>query len=239
MTPVWEDLLSGLDKAVYADAGYGARAGGGAHPALLVIDVTYEFVGDRPLPILESIKAFPNSCGEVAWTGMAAIRELLDLSRELRVPVFYTKGMDQRNAITRGSWAWKNRKTMERNALVEQIGNEIPDLIAPRADEVVIQKTKPSGFFATPLASYLVGLGVDTVLVTGTTTSGCVRATVVDAFSNNFRTLVVEEAVFDRGELPHKANLFDMQAKYADVISLAEATSYLRSLHPAAAAAAR
>jgi nicotinamidase-related amidase len=115
------------------------------------------------------------------------------------------------------------------------MANQIPDLIRPRPGEVVIQKTKPSAFFGTPLASYLTGLGVDTVLVTGTTTSGCVRATVVDAFSNNFRTLVVEEAVFDRGDLPHKANLFDMHSKYADVITVDEAKAYLRALQPALA----
>ena len=237
MAPIWDNLLSDHDRAVYKDAGYGARAGGGKRPALLVIDVTYEFVGDRPLPILESIREFPNSCGERGWEGMKAIREMLDQCRTASIPVFYTKGMDERNLITRGSWAWKNARTMKRGTLVDQIGNEIPGLIAPEPGEVVIQKTKPSAFFGTPLASYLVGLGVDTVLVTGTTTSGCIRASVVDAFSNNFRALVVEEAVFDRGDMPHRANLFDMQAKYADVVSLVEAKAYVRSLQPAVPAA--
>jgi len=153
------------------------------------------------------------------------------------VPIFYTKGMDERSAITRGSWTWKNAKAMDKGELAERIGNQIPDMIGPRPGELVIQKTKPSGFFGTPLASYLIGLGVDTVLVTGTTTSGCVRATVIDAFSHNFRTLVVEEAVFDRGELSHKINLFDMHSKYADVISMEEAKRYLRSAKPALVAA--
>jgi nicotinamidase-related amidase len=236
MPRVWEELLSDLDRKIYQEAGYGERASGGERPALLVIDVTYDFVGDRPEPILDSIKRFPNSCGEAGWRGMEYIRELLDLCRELEVPIFYTKGMDERSAITRGAWGWKKSASVEERAeRTNQIGNQIPDLIAPRPGEVVVQKTKPSGFFGTPLASYLVGLKVDTVVVSGTTTSGCVRATVLDAFSNNFRTLVVEEAVFDRGDLPHKANLFDMNAKYADVISIEDAKGYLRSLKPALA----
>ncbi len=237
MARAWDDVLSDRDRKVYREAGYGARGGGGEGPALLVIDVTYDFVGDKPEPILESIKKFPNSCGAEGWRGMEYIRELLELCRELEVPIFYTKGMDERSAITRGSWAWKNAKAMHKGELAERIGNQIPDMIAPRPGELVIQKTKPSGFFGTPLASYLIGLGVDTVLVTGTTTSGCVRATVIDAFSHNFRTIVVEEGVFDRGELSHKINLFDMHSKYADVISMEDAKRYLRSVKPALAAA--
>jgi maleamate amidohydrolase len=236
MPRVWDDLLSEQDRAVYQDSGHGVRGGGGRRPALLVIDVTYEFVGDRPEPILESIKRFPNSCGEIGWRGMEYIGELQNLCRELQVPIFFTKGMDERSPITLGNWAWRMPEGKE--AKIESysdISNQIPDIIAPAPGEVVIQKTKPSGFFGTPLASYLVGLGVDTVLVTGTTTSGCVRATVLDAFSNNFRTLVVEEGCFDRGEMPHKANLFDMNAKYADVISVDEAKTYLRSVKPALA----
>lgn len=239
MPRVWDDVLSELDREVYKGAGYGAKGSPGKRPALLVIDVTYDFVGDQPEPILESITKFPNSCGEGGWRGMERIKELLDLCREQDVPIFYTKGMDEKSAITRGAWTWKNTKAMDKGELSERIGNQIPDMVAPKPGEVVIQKTKPSGFFGTPLASYLIGLGVDTVLVTGTTTSGCIRATVIDAFSNNFRTVVVEEAVFDRGEVSHKINLFDMQQKYADVVSIDEAKRYLQSLKQPIAAAAR
>ena len=103
-------------------------------------------------------------------------------------------------------------------------------MIAPVKGETVIQKTKPSAFFGTPLASYLTHLGVDTVVVTGTTTSGCIRASVLDAFSNNFKSIVVEEAVFDRGEVSHKINCFDMNSKYADVIPVEDAKAYLKGL---------
>jgi maleamate amidohydrolase len=232
---IWDDVLPLSDRAIYEAAGYGAVGGGGERPALLVIDVTYEFVGDKPEPVLDSIEKFPNSCGEAGWRAMEHIRDLLAAARERGLPVFYTKGLDARSAITRGAWGWKKSAAAEGLVGSNPIGNQIPDLIAPLPDETVIQKTKPSAFFGTPLASYLTHLRVDTVVITGTTTSGCIRATVLDAFSNNFRSIVVEEAVFDRGELSHKMNLFDMNAKYADVISAEETTTYLRSARPAAA----
>src|SRR5207245_6843296 len=102
-------------------------------------------------------------------------------------------------------------------------GNEIVDEIAPEPHDIVVPKQKPSGFFGTNLLSYLVLLGCDSVIVTGTTTSGCVRATVLDAFSNNFRVTVAEEACFDRSAASHATHLCDMQAKYADVLNVDEA----------------
>jgi maleamate amidohydrolase len=236
MSRTWDDILTERDREVYTSSGYGRRSGGGTRPALLVIDVTHNFVGDRPEPIQESIKRFPTSCGEEGWQAMERIREVLSLCRALRVPIFYTKDVENRSALTRGSWTWKFAKALDEDSSVRQLGNQIPELIAPQADEIVIHKTKPSAFFGTPLASYLIALHVDTVLVTGSTTSGCVRASVIDAFSNNFRTIVIEEAVFDRGQASHKINLFDMNAKYADVISIDNAKLYLHSLAKAVAA---
>lgn len=223
----WERWLSERDRAVFAAAGYGQRAGGGDRPALLVVDVTHDFVGDRPEPILDSIRRFSNSCGEVGWAAIERIVELLAACRVAGIPVFYTKAPDNPSPAIRGSWAWKNARDLETSELKRRVGNEIPAAIAPLEDETVIQKDKPSAFFGTPLASYLTPLGIDTVIVAGTTTSGCVRATVVDAFSLNYRVIVAEDAVFDRGELAHAANLFDMQAKYADVMPVAEILAYL------------
>jgi len=109
-------------------------------------------------------------------------------------------------------------------------GNEIVAEIAPRDGDVVIRKQKPSAFFGTPLIAMLNEVHADTVLVTGCTTSGCVRASAIDAFSYNFRVCVIEECVFDRGQASHKINLFDMNAKYADVILLNEAVEYIKRL---------
>ncbi|MBV9378802.1 MAG: isochorismatase family protein, partial [Alphaproteobacteria bacterium] len=109
-------------------------------------------------------------------------------------------------------------------------GNEIIAVIAPGPKDIVIKKQKPSGFFGTNLASYLTLLGCDSVIVVGTTTSGCVRATVVDAFSLNYRVILAEEGCFDRSEASHAVSLCDMHAKYADVVPTSEVLSYFEQL---------
>jgi len=229
--PIWNRFLTERDKAVFAAAGYGARAGFGSRPALLVIDVNYNFCGARREPILESIKHWRNSCGAEAWDSVARIRELIDVAHTQGVPVIYTTGVRRVDNWDSGSWSWKNSRTGERTlvARTERDGNEIVDEIAPELQDLVVPKQKPSGFFGTNLLSYLVLLGCDSVIVTGTTTSGCVRATVLDAFSNNFRVTVAEEACFDRSEASHAINLCDMQAKYADVLNVEEVKRYLAS----------
>jgi len=230
--PIWNRFLTERDKQVFAAAGYGARAGFGNRPALLVIDVNYNFCGDRAEPILESIKRWRNSCGAEAWDGVAHIRELIDVAHAQGVPVIYTTGVRRADNWDSGSWAWKNNRTGERPlvARTTRDGNEIVDEIAPEPHDIIVLKQKPSGFFGTNLLSYLVLLGCDSVIVTGTTTSGCVRATVLDAFSNNFRVTVAEEACFDRSQASHAINLCDMQAKYADVLPVEEVKRYLASL---------
>jgi nicotinamidase-related amidase len=219
--------LTETDAAVLAASGYGQRSGFGSTPALVVVDVTYDFIGDRPEPITASIRRFPNSCGEAGWEALPRIRALLEDARAAGIPIFFTKDHDASDSVTRGSWTRKNARALEVND--PTLKNRIPDEIAPLPDEHVIQKGKPSAFFGTPLASYLIGAGVDSLVVAGTTTSGCVRATVVDAFSLNYRTVVAEDAVFDRFAFSHAASLFDMQAKYADVMTASEIVSRWRS----------
>jgi len=229
--PIWNQFLTERDKAVFAAAGYGARAGFGNRPALLVIDVNYNFCGDRREPILESIKRWRNSCGAEAWDGVARIRELIDVAHAQGVPVIYTTGVRRVDNWDSGSWSWKNTRTDERRvAQTGRDGNEIVDELTPEPHDIVVLKQKPSGFFGTNLFSYLVLLGCDSVIVTGTTTSGCVRATVLDAFSNNFRVTVAKEACFDRSQASHAINLCDMQAKYADVVPVEEVRRYLAGL---------
>ena len=181
---------------------------------------------------MESIKRWRNSCGAEAWDSVARIRELIDVAHAQGVPVIYTTGVRRADNWDSGSWSWKNSRTGERTlvARTERDGNEIVDEIAPEPHDIVVPKQKPSGFFGTNLLSYLVLLGCDSVIVTGTTTSGCVRATVLDAFSNNFRVTVAEEACFDRSEASHAINLCDIQAKYADVLNVEEVKRYLASL---------
>ncbi len=230
--PIWNKFLTEQDKQVFKIAGYGARQGFGKRPALLVIDVNYFFCGDRPAPILESIKRWRNSCGAEAWDGVNAIKKLLNAVRDRGLPVIYTTGMRRADNWDAGAWAWKNARVAEkpRTDGTDLDGNTIVAEIAPGPRDIVIRKWKPSAFFGTPLLSFLVQLGVDSLLITGTSTSGCVRATAVEAFSNNYRVSVVEEGCFDRSQASHAMSLCDMHAKYADVVKLEETIAFIQSL---------
>ena len=232
--PIWSQFLTERDKAVFAEAGYGTRGGFGKRPALLVIDVNYAFCGDKPEPILESVKRWRNSCGEESWTAVAAIKTLIDKAHEKGVPVIYTTGVRREDNWDSGSWGWKNSRNKEdlQVAVSNIDGNGIVNEIAPAPQDIVVYKQKPSGFFGTNMASYLTLLGCDSVIVTGTTTSGCVRATVLDAFSLNYRVALAEEGCFDRSQASHAINLCDMNAKYADVVKASEVLAFLDSLQP-------
>ena len=227
---IWDDILTDRDQAVAAATGYGKRQGYGSRPAVLVVDVNYDFVGDHPEPILDSIRKYSTSCGEEGWEGVYRIRELLKAARAKGIPVLYSTGLPSRALLDEGRWMDKGGRRGENAEAQTHDRNEIVQEIAPQEGEVVIRKQKPSAFFGTTLMSYLTDLQVDTLLVAGTTTSGCVRATVIDAFSYNLRVSVVEECVFDRIQASHKINLFDMDLKYADVVSLQEAIVYLAGL---------
>ncbi len=227
---IWDDVVPERDREVFAAAGYGARGGFPRRPALVVVDVTYDFCGDRPEPILESIQRFRNSCGEAAWEAMPYLQRLVETARARGVPVIYTHARPRANAVRAGGWARKNSRVLEPTEISQRIGNDIVAEIAPRPGDIVIQKDKPSAFYGTALLSYLIAMGCDGVIVTGTTTSGCVRGTVIDAFSNNFAVSVVEECCFDRLIVSHKINLFDMHGKYADVVTTDETIAYLQSL---------
>jgi maleamate amidohydrolase len=231
--PVWNKFLTERDKAVFGSSGYGARGGFGKRPALLIIDVNYAFCDERPMPILESIKRWRNSCGEDAWVAMPYLKSLIDKAHSKGIPVIYTTGVRREDNWDNGSWSWKNGRSDEdigSKPATNVDGNEIVAEIAPAPQDIVVLKQKPSGFFGTNMASYLTLLGCDSVIVTGTTTSGCVRATVLDAFSLNYRIALAEEGCFDRSQASHAINLCDMNAKYADVVKTSEVLAYFDSL---------
>ncbi len=232
---VWEAFLTERDKEVFRAAGYGQLAGFGERPAIVVIDVNYNFTGDRSEPILDSIKRWPNSCGEDAWIALPHIRKLLDAARAKGLPVIYTTGTMREDGWDRASWSWKNNRTGEwrSGADIPQTnldGNDINHEIAPLAQDIVIRKLKPSAFHGTPMSSYLTNLRADSVIMVGTTTSGCVRATVLDAFSENYRVTLVEEGCFDRSQASHAINLCDMHAKYADVVDVDSVIEFIEHL---------
>ena len=224
--PIWDDIITESDKEVFTKSGHGARkVSFGDNPALVIIDVTYNFVGDKPEPILKSIERFPLSCGDNGWKAVYQIASLLPLARGKQVPIIYSAGEPSLPRV------WGKRNPRSKEVRENKIGNEIVREIAPQANDIVIRKLAPSIFFQTPLlVNVLIPLKVDTLLFCGGTTSGCVRASVVDATSYGFTVGVIEECTFDRYEISHKVSLFDMNAKYASVVSIAEAKDYLSKL---------
>ena len=173
----------------------------------------YRTVGSRPLPFFEAVREYTTSCGEVGWQAVHEIARLLSLFRELDLPVLYPH-VAPKQAYDAGRLGGKVPAIMD----VPEQGYRFVEEVAPAADDVLVPKRHPSAFFGTALVSYLIDREVDTVVVTGCTTSGCVRATAVDAFSYNFHVLVPEECVYDRSPTVHAVNLFDIAQKYADVM---------------------
>ena len=227
---IWDDAITERDNLVLKACGYGRVRGLGKRPALVVIDMNYNWVGDRREPVLESIKRIRHSCGEEAWDAVSVVRKLMDKARQKNIPVIYTTGFGAETNYESKRRPWKNHRHEEDETKAFSQRMEIVKEIAPQPSDIVINKPKPSGFFGTPLQSVLNDYGVDTLLVTGGSTSGCVRATVVDAFSFNYFIAVVEEGTFDRIQLSHKTNLLDMNIKYADVMKAEDVARYLDSL---------
>jgi maleamate amidohydrolase len=197
--------------------GFHGRAGFGRRPALIVVDVNLAFTDPRS----------PLACdlGDV----VAAIERLLDETRVAGLPVvFTTVAYDDAAKRTAAPFIDKVPALLTLEAGSRWV--EIDPRVSPRPGEPVLNKLFASAFFGTPLASFLAAAGCDSLVVTGASTSGCVRATVVDALQHGYRPVVPREAVGDRNPAAHDANLYDMDAKYADVVSLDETLAHLASL---------
>lgn len=221
---VWDRYLTDEDKALFATAGYGGRVGWGQRVAVLVVDMTYGFCGEKPADVLDAAVQRHNACGESAWSAIAQAIDLLAAARATDLPVVYTRPAARARTWGAGRWEDKNSRTGETDDQARDIVAEV----RPLEGEAILEKEGPSAFVGTPLLSWLTHLGVDTLVVFGGTTSGCVRATVVDGFSYNFRVIVPEEATFDRIEASHCVGLFDMNMKYADVLPTDEVVARLR-----------
>ncbi|WP_299452480.1 isochorismatase family protein [uncultured Pigmentiphaga sp.] len=212
MSYPWNGLLSESDLEIYKVVGFGKPMGLGKRPALLVIDVQYRTSGSSSVPILDAMKEYRTACGEYAWSAIPRIAELIRAFRAKSLPVIYPI-VAKKTSYDSGGLAAKMPAVLE----VDDKGYEIVREIAPEPGELLLPKVHASAFAGTPLASYLVHLGVDSLVVTGCSTSGCVRATVVDASFLNYRVAVPYDAVYDRIQASHAINLFDMASKYADV----------------------
>ena len=211
----WRTRLTDEERARIGGAGFGRRVGIGARPAVLVIDVQNYMVGPPPGA---PAGPYPSACGAAGHAAVDVLSEFLPALRALGVPVFYTCYELAADGSDGGVYLRKrDLLAVDGWCLAGTVGAEIVPAVAPAPGDVVMVKKKPSGFFGTPLLPLLIDRGVDSVLVTGGSTSNCVRATCVDAMSYNLRTTVVEDAVFDRFERSHTTALFDLDRQYGDV----------------------
>lgn len=235
---IWDDFLTDRDKAVYKAAGYGKRGGFCKRPALFIIDVQYNFCGDEPgESIVEGVKKYRTHCGEAGWKAVPHIERLMKLAREKNIPIFYTQSERRPDMIDSGVQVGKNHRGGEKTSTEGTHATRTVEPLAPRPQDILIGKRKPSAFFGTLFMSHLNFLDVDTLIMTGCTSSGCLRATTVDAYSYNFKCVIPEETAFDRFEASHAVNLFDINCKYADVIPTADVEEYLRGLEVRASSA--
>ncbi|WP_326836335.1 isochorismatase family protein [Amycolatopsis rhabdoformis] len=217
-SPWWAEFFESHDGAGYSRKHWSVQNRLGARPALLVVDVVRSFTGRPGQSLEEATAEYPTACGPTAWTSLPHLKKVIDFAEANDWPIVYT------TAIVGGASLFGGTIKSELAGMGSPMdlpgAQEIPDEIKPPAGAAVIAKPKASAFFDTALLSYLIRRNVDSVVVTGTTTSGCVRATVIDAHSHGYPTFVVEEAVFDRSRLSHGVNLFEMNAKYADVVTV-------------------
>jgi len=213
----WKDIVD--DEILQIYRSYHREIHVGDRPAVLAIDLYNKAYlgGDRP--VREVDEKFPGSCGENAWKAIEPTRKLLAAARAAGLPVIYTT----RWLDTAGVHSTHRRSE---RGLADDVYEIKPEL-APRPGELVIYKERASGFFGTPLIAHLRRLRVESLIVCGESTSGCVRATTVDAFSHGFHNVVVEECTFDRSMLSHKVNLFDLHHKYADVMHIEDVLAHL------------
>jgi maleamate amidohydrolase len=203
-------------KQVYERAGLGQSVTMGSRPAVLVVDFSCGFTDPEC------------TLGADMTEQVEATKRLLDAARAKGLPIVFTTIGYESSLKDGGLWLQKVPRLGEL-----QVGGrwvEIDPRLEPREDETIVLKKGASGFFGTNLASILISQGVDSVILCGATTSGCVRATAVDLLQYGYPTLVPRECVADRAQAPHDANLFDINAKYADVVSVEEALGYVESV---------
>jgi len=202
----WSDLISEAEMAAYAKAKFGEKIGMGDRPALLNIDTTNNFVD----PAYAMCAARDDAL-------VANFVRVTEAFRRLGLPIYYSRRDDRSHPTKRGVWNLKLGTADTFEYTTDPNADAWPEAYGPREEDVVVLKNKPSPFFGTPLESWLRYEKIDTLIVVGISTSGCVRAGVTDAFNHNFRVTVIEDCCGDRSPTAHRANLFDMDMKMADV----------------------
>ncbi len=212
----WKDIVDQATLDIYAS--YHREIFVGRNPAILAIDLYRKAYLGGNKPVTEVNKEFDGSCGENAWKALPPTQKLFAAARRAGVPIVYTT----RHADTAGVHSTNRKKVAE----TEDIYGIQPEL-APEPGELVVYKERASAFFGTPLITHLRKLGAESLIICGESTSGCVRASTVDAYSFGFHNTLVEECTYDRSMLSHKVNLFDLHHKYADVMHVEDVVAHL------------
>ena len=218
----WKDVIPPELMALYAP--YKRDLYVGPKAAILAIDLYEMAYQGGPKPVYEVAKDYPSSCGEKAYEAIAPTQKLFAAARAAGLPIFFTTS-ETRPEGKPGAVKATNRRMSAPPADLFAIRPEF----GPEPGDTVIFKQRASGFFGTPLVAHLTQLGVDTVIIFGESTSGCVRASTVDGYSYGYHMVMAEECCFDRSEISHKVNLFDLHHKYADVMKVDEIVAALAS----------
>jgi nicotinamidase-related amidase len=215
----WKDIVDQETLDIYQ--AYRRKIYIGANPAVLAIDLYNKAYLGGNRPVKEVDREFSGTCGENAWRAMPHTQKLFAAARRAGIPVIYTT-----RHVDTGGVQSTNRNLKDKASDVYDIKTEL----APEPGELVIYKERASAFFGTPLIAHLQMKGIDSLIICGESTSGCVRASTVDAYSYGFHNTVVEECTYDRTMLNHKVNLFDLHHKYADVMHIEEVLAHLDGL---------
>lgn len=211
------DVVPDEDVAYFEKSGHGTRGGWGESVAVVVIDMTDEFTSGE----------YDVGRSDTGERAVDAMSDVVDAARGAAVPIIYTKP----ETATPADYPGATKRPRDEDSQDQRSrGNEINDALAPEPEDLVLDKPRASGFFDTHLGNYLHSYGIDTLVVGGMTTSGCVRATVVDAHSSNFRTIVPQEGTADRSVISHEVTLFDLDMKYADVTPVEEVVDTLSTV---------
>ncbi|MPZ38408.1 MAG: isochorismatase family protein [Rhizobiales bacterium] len=215
----WKDVIDAETLQIYQ--AYRRKIYVGNNPAVLAIDLYNKAYLGGSRPVAEVDREFSGSCGENAWRALPDTQTLFAAARRAGVPIIYST----RHVDTRG--------VHSTNRNLGKLADDVYDIkaeLAPQPGELVIYKERASAFFGTPLIAHLQMKGIDSLIICGESTSGCVRASTVDAYSYGFHNTVVEECTYDRSMITHKVNLFDLHHKYADVMHIEDVLAHLDGL---------
>jgi maleamate amidohydrolase len=221
MSTPWDGFIPAETLELYRRAGFAKPMQPGIKPALLVIDTQYATSGERPMPVEEAIAYHPLNCGEYAWRAIPHMVRIIAAFREHGFPIIYPHMSGRPYSGTHA-----RIPTVARNPRHYEFVSET----APQENDILMPKTAPSAFFGTPLLKYLHVMQADTLFMVGNTTSGCIRASVVDAAAYDYKVVVPHDACYDRAPICHAVNLFDIASKYAAVVPTVDAVGMVQAI---------